>query len=76
MEVVAGPRATGARGPLLLSRNRLRHGEIVRRRHLDVGRLAFDEPHRMTGPFGERGLVGRFGSALAKRERFTQDTRA
>ena len=39
--------------------DRFGHRQILRRRDLDVRRLAVDEPHRVPGPLGQRRFVGR-----------------
>ena len=42
--------------------DRLGQRQILRRRDLDVRRLALDQAHRMPGALGERRLVGRVAS--------------
>ena len=77
VQIVAGPGASGAgrgcecgcgcRG------NRFGDRQILRRRDLDVRRLAVDEADRMAGALGQRRFVGRIDAALApQRQRRAQ----
>ena len=55
---VADPDCGGA---VLPSEEPLRHVEILRRRDLQVARIALDEMHVVSGLLGEHRLVGRIG---------------
>ena len=55
---VADPHRGGA---VLTSEEPLGHVEIVRRRDLQVARIALDEVHVVPGLLGEHRLVGRIG---------------
>ena len=48
-------------------RDRFGERPVLGRRDLDVRRFTVDEPHRATGAFDERRLVGRVAALLAER---------
>src|SRR4051812_43123130 len=59
MQVVAEPRAAGARRLRSRAADRFRDRQVARRRDLDVRGVAGDDAYGMPGLFGQRGFVRR-----------------
>ena len=66
------PGSSDRRRDRLGARDRFGHGQVLRRRDLDVRLLAVDEPDRMAGALGQRRLVGRVLPLLGQRQRVAQ----
>ena len=56
VKVVAHSGPARPRGPAAAS-DRFRQDEILGRRDFDIRRLALDDPHRVSCPLGQRGLI-------------------